>query len=100
MEWISVKDRLPQPGKPVWIHCVGQLTGLRAVWIPQYFASTDNYGDYEGDVEFKDGDEDTAYLPSGWYEWNGYEDMHWQVGHAPTAWMPLPKAPALQEEAK
>ena len=85
--WVSVGERLPEPGKPVLIACNGRA--LRAVWMPKHYATEADWGEFRGDT-----DED--YWPEGWYEWNGYDEVHWQTEHEPTHWQPLPQPPKEQ----
>jgi hypothetical protein len=67
-------------------------SALRAMWVPKH--SREDNGNFEGDSEYVE-DDDTAYWPEGWYEWNHQEECHWQLtgDDTPTHWAFLPKAP-------
>lgn len=88
--WISVDERLPEPGTPVLLD-IGKKYPIRAMWAAKHTvqaADVDtDWGDY---VEA----EDMYYAPEGWYEWNQCEENHWRVTETPRAWMPLPPTSA------
>ena len=88
--WISVDERLPEPGTPVLLD-IGKKYPIRAMWAAKLTvqaADVDtDWGDY---VEA----EDMYYAPEGWYEWNQCEENHWRVTETPRAWMPLPPTSA------
>ncbi len=67
-------------------------SALRAMWVPKH--SREDVGNFQGESEYAE-DEDTAYWPEGWYEWNHCEETHWQLtgDDTPTHWAFLPKAP-------
>lgn len=90
--WISVDDRLPEPGKAVLLD-IGLKTPIRAMWASKHSVEA---GDECPDAwaEYDEGS-DTYYCPEGWYEWNQYEETHWAVSRAAVAWMPLPAPPTL-----
>lgn len=93
--WIPTKDRLPTPGIPVLVAC-GKLV-LRAAHAQRFTLEVgidDKFpdgGDYNEEA-------DEYYLPEGWYEWNGFEETHWQLSNKPEFWMPLPDAPKAKKE--
>lgn len=90
--WISVDDRLPEPGKAVLLD-IGLKTPIRAMWASKHSVEA---GDECPDAwaEYDEGS-DTYYCPEGWYEWNQYEETHWAVSRAAVAWMALPAPPTL-----
>jgi hypothetical protein len=90
--WISVEDRMPEPGLPVLVS-VGKHV-LRAAHAPKFTLNTDTWGDFEPDGGEYDEASDACYWPEGWYEWNLHEEVHWALDEAPTHWQPLPAAPA------
>ena len=67
MKWISVEDRLPDIGVPVWCYC---------------FEDYEQRGYYEKTTEYSDG---PAHLFKNDYDYNGYLSV--------THWMPLPEPP-------
>jgi len=93
-QWVAVSERLPDPGTVALVSVRGRT--LRAMWIPKHYATEDSFGEFLGDSDWSD-DGNESYWPEGWYEWNQYEDTHWQTEHAPSHWMPLPLPPAPQE---
>lgn len=90
--WISVDDRLPEPGKAVLLD-IGLKTPIRAMWASKHSVEA---GDECPDAwaEYDEGS-DTYYCPEGWYEWNQYEETHWAVSRAAVAWMALPAPPTI-----
>jgi len=96
--WISVKDRLPKGGMPVLVACGKHV--LRAAHAGKFELAEDNWGSFNGgDGGDYNETEDTYYWPEGWYEWNQYEECHWQVETEPTHWQPLPAIAADKERA-
>lgn len=91
-DWIPVTDRLPESGKPVLVACGKKV--IRSAHAGKFALAEDDWG-YFNDGEGSDYNEanDTTYWPEGWYEWNEWEETHWQLDTEPTYWMPLPKAP-------
>lgn len=93
MQWISVKDMLPENRKPV-LAVVKEdafIYVVRASYAKKFdIESTTDY-----DEEFFDYDEktDAYYCKPGWYENNVFEDIHWGVCGEVTHWMPLPELP-------
>ena len=95
MEWISVDERLPNPGAKVIAYFKNEYRlhrRIMAMYAPTKTIEPDL------DDEFCDYDEetDTYYLPCGWYERNEFDDNHYSVGGTVTHWMPLPKPPKKQ----
>ena len=90
--WIPVTERLPKGGEPVLIWTGKQV--LRAAHAGKFELSKENWGWWNDDegADYNEAD-DTTYWPEGWYEWNRYEKIHWQVGAEVTHWMPLPEGP-------
>ncbi len=95
-EWISVADRLPEPGKPVLLD-VGKKYPIRAMWVPRNTLEVGADAD-EGFGEY-DPATDTYYCAEGWYEWNHHEDTHWLVSASPRAWCELPMPTAQADRA-
>jgi len=100
MKWISVKNKLPDPEKPVLVFVQnvyeGKLTRrLRAFYAPKYTieqgACEDEYNGYEYNEE-----KDNYYLCEGWYENNEFDEVNWKIDGDVTHWMPLPEPPILQ----
>ena len=92
--WVSVKDRLPEPGMAVLLD-IGKKTPIRAMWAAKHTVEAHD----EADPGWCDYDEttDMYYCPEGWYEWNQHEDVHWAVSEKPRAWMPLPSPSSADE---
>ena len=88
--WISVDERLPEPGMPVLLD-IGKKYPIRAMWAAKHTVqAADDDTDWGEYVEA----DDMYYAPEGWYEWNQCEDNHWRVTETPRAWMPLPPTSA------
>lgn len=88
--WISVDERLPEPGTPVLLD-IGKKYPIRAMWAAKHTVqAADDDTDWGEYVE----EDDMYYAPEGWYEWNQCEDNHWRVTETPRAWMPLPPTSA------
>lgn len=88
--WISVDERLPEPGTPVLLD-IGKKYPIRAMWAAKHTVqAADDDTDWGEYVE----EDDMYYAPEGWYEWNQCEDNHWRVKETPRAWMPLPPTSA------
>ena len=91
--WISVDERLPEPGNPVLLD-IGKKFPIRALWAEKHTVrvgtDVDDWGEYDEET-------DEYYCPEGWYEWNEHEEVHWAVSETPRAWselpQPLPAAP-------
>ena len=84
--WISVDERLPEPGNPVLLD-IGKKFPIRALWAGKHTVSVgtdvDDWGEYDEET-------DEYYCPEGWYEWNEHEEVHWAVSETPRAWRELP----------
>lgn len=99
MEWISVKDRLPDNINNVL--CLTNTLGKRPIqFIGSYtkgheiaYYDEDYDGEYDP-IEDKDGQ---LYLKPGWYECEEQIrsdfDEYWIIRDNVTHWMPLPEPP-------
>lgn len=88
--WVSVEERLPEPGMPVLLD-IGKKYPIRAMWAAKHTVqAADDDTDWGEYVEA----DDMYYAPEGWYEWNQCEDNHWRVTETPRAWMQLPPTSA------
>ena len=86
--WISVDERLPEPGMPVLLD-IGKKFPIRALWAKKHTVrvgtDVDDRGEYDEET-------DEYYCPEGWYEWNEHEEVHWAVSEeTPRAWRELPQ---------
>lgn len=88
--WVSVEERLPEPGMPVLLD-IGKKYPIRAMWAAKHTVQAADDDTDRG--EYVEAD-DMYYAPEGWYEWNQCEDNHWRVTETPRAWMPLPPTSA------
>ena len=96
--WISVDERLPEPGNPVLLD-IGKKYPIRALWAAKNTVrvgtDVDDWGEYDEET-------DEYYCPEGWYEWNEHEEVHWAVSETPRAWselpQPLPAAPGPADQ--
>ena len=88
--WISVDERLPEPGMPVLLD-IGKKYPIRAMWAAKHTVqAADDDTDWGEYVE----EDDMYYAPEGWYEWNLCEENHWRVTETARAWMQLPPTSA------
>ena len=101
--WISVKDRLPEPEKEVLI-IAKSSSGCREVTTAMYEDGTISVDDstwYWNDIDFiYDEEKDTYIVPEGWWEWRHYnpDDVYNNcVRDTVTHWMPLPEHPEMEE---
>lgn len=93
--WISVDERLPEPGMPVLLD-IGRKFPLRAMWAAKHTVEAsdecpDDWAEYHEET-------DMHYCPEGWYEWNECEETHWRVSAKPIAWMEIPLPPSTKGE--
>ena len=104
MEWIAVKERLPESGVPVIVFVVRfsdydqkRITRrLRAEYAaPKTLELGDDQEPFGGDCY--DEATDTYYCPEGWYESNEMEETHWCIDGQVTHWMPLPEPPTAEQ---
>lgn len=104
MEWISVKDRLPEPEQVVLAFCEVKPNGGKhqciGFYVPDNWPSEQSdfnweyecYGDYCEEI-------DDYFVKEGWYEriynWDDYSAVG--IGNFVTHWMPLPEPPKEDE---
>lgn len=101
-EWISVKNRLPEPETEVFIRAL--RNGYEVLTTAMYEDGTISTDDSEWnwyDLDFDYDEERDIYLvPAGWWEYRHYnpDDVYNNVvDDEVTHWMPLPEPP--KEEA-
>ena len=101
--WISVKDRLPEPEKEVLI-IAKSSSDCREVTTAMYEDGTISVDDstwYWNGIDFiYDEEKDTYIVPEGWWEWRHYnpDDVYNNcVRDTVTHWMPLPEHPEMEE---
>lgn len=88
--WIKIEDQLPEGNTPV-LAFDGERV-IRACWTPKF---TDDNPNNEGDFYDYREEDDTYWVPEGWYElmihWVDYYSV--AVQSNVTHWMPLPDKP-------
>ena len=89
-QWVSVEERLPEPGKAVLLD-IGKKTPIRAMWAAKH--TVEVAADDESDFGEYDEERDVYYCPEGWYEWNEHEETHWAVTETALHWQPMPAPP-------
>lgn len=100
MEWISVKDKMPESGEHVLVAC-----RCGNGWYICDAFHTDEKTEvcfFDGDIDAEyDEETDEYYFPEGWWEdiknWDEYGCV--AIGDTVTHWMPLPKLPEKEGEA-
>ena len=99
-EWISVKDRLPDPEQEVFVCVRSKISNYRyvcwAMHVPEnwYRQSSVFCWDFECCDEY-DEEQDDYIVKQGWYEsihnWDDYSVVG--IEDIVTHWMPLPQPP-------
>lgn len=97
-EWISVKDRLPEPETEVII--LADRRGDKVITTAMYEDGSISDEDskwiwYEIDIDY-DIENDKYLIPEGWWEYKHYLDddvYNNAVDDTVTHWMPLPDLP-------
>lgn len=103
-EWVSVKDRMPEPEQVVLVSCRTRPSGYEyrclAFYVPDKWLRGDSgmNWDYEACDEYCE-EADDYYVNEGWYEriynWDDYGAVG--IGDFVTHWMPLPEPPEVKE---
>ena len=103
-KWIPVTERLPETNVDVLAlyeyentMCKKWTYICRASYIPKFTVLIeDKWNDCDGGWEDYNEDDDSFYVPEGWYEetseGNG-DGMSWFINATVTHWMPLPQPP-------
>lgn len=97
-EWISVKDRLPEPETEVFIRalCNGHEVLTTAMFEDGTIPIDDSeWNWYDLDFDY-DEERDIYLVPEGWWEYRHYnpDDVYNNVvDDEVTHWMPLPEPP-------
>jgi len=108
-EWISVKDRLPEPDKHVLVCCEVRKAHTHETLYQYicegYYAAPHSipagtYSDLNDEFDY-DEEEDEYYLREGWYEaihnWDEYSGV--AIADFVTHWMPMPEPPKEDDDA-
>ena len=97
LEWVSVKDALPDSGVVVLVagkNDLGKWRRIRAIYAERFTIEQEADCEYIG--EYNE-DKDEYYLEEGWWEqiefWEEYSGCRITDGFV-THWMPLPFPPA------
>lgn len=104
-EWISVKDRLPEPETEVFIYAevrrddkvIGHVT-TTAIYEDGTIHTEESIGNWD-DINYwgtYDEETDDYIIPESWWEERHYNDddtRNLQVDDFVTHWMPLPEPP-------
>lgn len=97
-QWISVKDRLPEPEQTVLV--IANRSGLEIVTTGIYEDGRVTLGEsiwIWNDIELDyDDDQDDYIIPEGWWEdkeYNGDDWFNHPIDDPVTHWMPLPELP-------
>ena len=97
-EWISVKDRLPEPEQKVLV--IANRAGLEIVTTGIYEDGRVTLGEsiwFWNDFEFDyDEDQDDFIIPEGWWEYKEYnsdDEFNRPIDDPVTHWIPLPEPP-------
>ena len=97
-EWISVKDRFPEPETEVIIlaDCRGNKVITTAMYEDGSMSEEDSEWDwYDIDVDY-DIEKEQYLIAEGWWEYkhyNGDDAYNNAVDDTVTHWMPLPEPP-------
>ena len=99
-EWVSVKDRLPEPEQEVFVCVRTKISNYSyvccAMYVPENWhrQSSDFCWDFECCDEYDEEQDDYIVTP-GWYEsihnWDDYSVVG--IEDIVTLWMPLPNPP-------
>ena len=87
-DWKTCLVVMPDAGKAVFVFVPKAGKGgriLRAEWVSPNTILRDLDDDF---------DEDSDYVPSGWYEFPWYSDEQGRITDEVTHWMPLPPKPS------
>lgn len=98
MKWISIKDRLPESNKRVFVYWKNSYNNGRtspAVYIPDKTILSEDFLDpeYCEGFEIYDEEKDCYWTPKGWYEMQYVTDMNYFISDEILYWMPLPNPP-------
>lgn len=103
MEWISVKDNLPeQVGKKMMpvLGVTGKGKRIICYYFPNHFQTVewedwDDYSEEDFPYTENDADRGCVWLRAGWYDTTDCEkcEGYWNSPHSITHWMPLPEPP-------
>lgn len=102
MQWISVKDRLPEPEQEVIVAIRREYCGyiyflVTSAMYEDGSISTDDSDWCWHDLDFDYDEENDRYLiPEGWWEYRHYnpDDVYNNsITDTVTHWMPLPNLP-------
>ena len=96
MNWISVKDKMPEHGVPVLATYTNYYGKSRRI-IAEYIHRWKEESNFEAETNDEYNEElDMYFLKEGWYEkidnWGDFSSVFVHEGEV-KYWMPLPKSP-------
>ena len=101
MSWIPVKERLPELAEVVAVVCqyttaAGSTYQYQTIaeHIPHMTVKEDNYmkNVFCGEGDYNE-ENDTYYMPAGWYEYQAEAGVKWSISTTVTHWRPLFELP-------
>ena len=95
MRWVSVDERLPDPGKLVqfyWVNSLGNGRSSIGEFDPGFTREChEEYLEWDDDtVDWRD---EVPYRKPGWYDEPSAGEYYYAVTDPVTHWMPLPAPP-------
>jgi hypothetical protein len=93
--WVTIEDSPPKPLQLIYVVCEntdinGNTKRYQTIgqYIPRLTVNSEDYMDSDLDCDYNEED-DTYYVPSGFYEYQIESDCMWYISSKVTHWMPL-----------